>query len=41
MLGLWIIVSLFTAMFVSRLFVLFLTRDESKVNLKSFIGFKE
>lgn len=41
MLGLWIVVSLFTAMFVSRLFVLFLTRNESKVNLKSFIWFKE
>jgi preprotein translocase subunit SecD len=41
MLGIWIIVSLFTAMFVSRLFVLFLARNESKVDVKCFIGLKK
>ncbi len=41
MLGLWIIVSLFTAIYVSRLFVRFLARKEEKVDVKSFIWLKK
>jgi preprotein translocase subunit SecD len=40
MLGIWIVVSLFSAMYVSRLFIVILSRRKD-ISMKNFIGSKK